>query len=439
MEHNRTRCLKQDGIIALAMVLFSELGLHFQLDGFRISLAVVLFPFFLMTLARENDPREAGLVTAVSILLFRSAYAAAQGAALFHAVQVNVAGAVFYVVYGCIFHLLVRKRYTILYRQLWASLVACDFGSNMVEVAINTHMDLARAELRFYLALLVIAMVRAVLVVILLALYTRYRDLLTSAEHQERYQRLFLMKTGLRTELYFMQKSCGNIEGIVKNAYTLYEKLSGLDIPPETKKLALYIACDVHDVKKDYLRITQGIQAQLGENDDEEEDVMRFQDILRILRESTTRVLEHEGLSIRLDFENSADFTTRHHYLLMSVLRCLVNNSIEAINSAPAAPGGSVVRIRADKVDGDYLIQVADNGPGIEPSMLERVFQMGYSTKFDTKTGNIYRGMGLTGAKMSLEEELGGSIWVDSTPGERTTFWVRIPAAVLEETTSKED
>ena len=71
--------------------------------------------------------------------------------------------------------------------------------------------------------------------------------------------------------------------------------------------------------------------------------------------------------------------------------------------------------------------------------MLERVFQMGYSTKFDTKTGNIYRGMGLTGAKMSLEEELGGSIWVDSTPGERTTFWVRIPAAVLEETTSKED
>ena len=120
----------------------------------------------------------------------------------------------------------------------------------------------------------------------------------------------------------------------------------------------------------------------------------------------------------------------------MSVLRCLVNNSIEAITSVGVKPG-SVVRIRADRVDGDYLLQVSDNGPGIAPDQLDKVFQMGYSTKFDSKTGNIYRGMGLTGAKMSLEEQLGGSIWVDSIQNERTTFWVRVPAANLTETAKK--
>ena len=187
-------------------------------------------------------------------------------------------------------------------------------------------------------------------------------------------------------------------------------------------------------MKKDYLRITQGFQTQLGE--DGEDTLMRFADLLHILRESTYRMLEQEKLDIRLDFEHSVDFTTRHHYLLMSVLRCLVNNSIEAITSAGVKPG-SVVRIRADRVDGDYLLQVSDNGPGIAPDQLDKVFQMGYSTKFDSKTGNIYRGMGLTGAKMSLEEQLGGSIWVDSIQNERTTFWVRVPAANLTETAKK--
>ena len=45
--------------------------------------------------------------------------------------------------------------------------------------------------------------------------------------------------------------------------------------------------------------------------------------------------------------------------------------------------------------------------------------------------------LGLTGAKMSLEEQLGGSVWVDSIQNERTTFWVRVPAANLAETAKK--
>ena len=58
---------------------------------------------------------------------------------------------------------------------------------------------------------------------------------------------------------------------------------------------------------------------------------------------------------------------------------------------------------------------------------------MGFSTKFDYKTGNIYRGVGLSGVKMTLEEQLGGTITVQSSLGEYTTFTVEIPRQKLEE------
>ena len=57
---------------------------------------------------------------------------------------------------------------------------------------------------------------------------------------------------------------------------------------------------------------------------------------------------------------------------------------------------------------------------------------MGFSTKFDEKTGNIYRGVGLSGVKIVVEEQFGGSLEVESTQGAGTAFIVRIPADRLE-------
>ena len=44
MKLNWLKHWKQNGLVALVIVLFSELGLHFVISDFRISLAVVLFP-----------------------------------------------------------------------------------------------------------------------------------------------------------------------------------------------------------------------------------------------------------------------------------------------------------------------------------------------------------------------------------------------------------
>ena len=68
-----------------------------------------------------------------------------------------------------------------------------------------------------------------------------------------------------------------------------------------------------------------------------------------------------------------------------------------------------------------------DDGPGIEEEDLDTIFLEGYSTKFDEKTGNIMRGLGLSLVRDFVENDYGGRITVRSTPGEFTEFRIAIP------------
>lgn len=65
-------------------------------------------------------------------------------------------------------------------------------------------------------------------------------------------------------------------------------------------------------------------------------------------------------------------------------------------------------------------ITVSDTGPGMEPGVLAQIFDLGFTTK---ETGT---GLGLASASR-IVHELQGSIDVESTPGEGTTFRVRVP------------
>jgi signal transduction histidine kinase len=66
--------------------------------------------------------------------------------------------------------------------------------------------------------------------------------------------------------------------------------------------------------------------------------------------------------------------------------------------------------------------EVMDNGTGIPPEGRDKVFE----PNFSTKTSGT--GLGLAIAQKSLDE-LGGDIGYETTEGEGTTFWVRLPLA----------
>lgn len=91
-------------------------------------------------------------------------------------------------------------------------------------------------------------------------------------------------------------------------------------------------------------------------------------------------------------------------------------------NAARHTPEGTKVTLRArvDETSRIALLEVADDGPGIAPHLLPRVFE-----RFE-RGGGGGTGLGLAIARRWTELH-GGSISVDSTVGVGTTFRVELP------------
>ena len=101
------------------------------------------------------------------------------------------------------------------------------------------------------------------------------------------------------------------------------------------------------------------------------------------------------------------------------VLNLLIN-AVQALD--PAQRARNRVRVTLEQRAGTLVLSVADTGAGIPADILERIFDPFFTTKQDGGTG-----LGLAISKQ-IVAELGGTIDVDSVPGQGTTFRVRLPA-----------
>jgi nitrogen-specific signal transduction histidine kinase/CheY-like chemotaxis protein len=91
-------------------------------------------------------------------------------------------------------------------------------------------------------------------------------------------------------------------------------------------------------------------------------------------------------------------------------------------NAVEAMPRGGAVRIEVTRDGNRIRFTVKDEGPGIDESLRERVFQPYFTTK---QKGT---GLGLSLVKQTVEE-MGGSIELSSARGEGTTFRIDLPGA----------
>jgi signal transduction histidine kinase len=103
---------------------------------------------------------------------------------------------------------------------------------------------------------------------------------------------------------------------------------------------------------------------------------------------------------------------------IRQVLHNLVRNAVEAMGD------GGTVRIATRREGRTAILEVSDDGPGIPPDHLDRVFEFGFSTR---PQGN---GMGLP-IVHRLVEEMGGTLVLDSAPGRGTTMRIALPLAAV--------
>ena len=106
--------------------------------------------------------------------------------------------------------------------------------------------------------------------------------------------------------------------------------------------------------------------------------------------------------------------------MLKAVLRNLVSNAIKFTNN------GGAININAEVNSGNVTISVSDNGIGIEPESLTKLFDI---SKIHTTTGTAKEkgtGLGLLLCKEFVEKH-GGKIWVESECGKGSIFYFNIP------------
>jgi len=108
-------------------------------------------------------------------------------------------------------------------------------------------------------------------------------------------------------------------------------------------------------------------------------------------------------------------------------------------NAHKFARTGTTIRLSLEKQKDQVIFAVADEGPGIDPVDSERIFQRSYRSSMSGAPGNTGAGLGLPVAR-AIAELHGGSVWVESRPGEGATFRLSFalkPTARLEGDVSK--
>jgi signal transduction histidine kinase len=200
--------------------------------------------------------------------------------------------------------------------------------------------------------------------------------------------------------------------------------LDGTALEPAMEWLAstFSVATLLSEVKESTRRVSDLVAAVRSYSQMDRASMQRI-DVTEGL-ESTLVMLGHklrDGVQVVRDY--SADVPRIEAYAgeLNQVWTNLIDNAVDAMD------GAGTLRV-ATRADGDVVvIEIGDTGPGMAPVVAARAFEAFYTTKGVGKG----TGLGLDIARRIVVERHGGTINIDSRPGE-TVLRVRLPVRAHE-------
>jgi signal transduction histidine kinase len=108
--------------------------------------------------------------------------------------------------------------------------------------------------------------------------------------------------------------------------------------------------------------------------------------------------------------------------MINSVIRNLVTNALKFTDK------DKKVEIKVQPLEKQIAVSIVDEGVGIHPENMERLFRIDEKFKSTGTAGEKGTGLGLIICREFVEKN-GGEIKVESQPGQGTTFSFTVPTA----------
>lgn len=383
--------------------------------GFRLTLIVIFMSLFLIYYKSYNVfavTLSVGVATFISrsLVYYVSVGDLSYGKTLLMFAPVLS----YYILFGVLFVLLNVRGYLNQPINTFLALLVCDTIPNVIEASIRGVWRLAEFE-EILSSIIIVGLIRTLITLSIYyggAYYIRHFQ---KNEREKYYKEIIIFISKLRTELFLLKKSSQDIEEMVARVHQLYEESDN-----EQQKLELLtVAKDVHEIKKDYLRVIAGMSSVF--NDDSSVKFLSIKDILALIEDNTKKLINERNKRIMLTTQYDNLFITHEFYTIISLLNNLIINSIDAIEFT------GKIHVKVEFDNKDIKIMVEDNGEGIPAEKQKLVFQSGYTTKYDSQTGKTSTGLGLSHVKNIVDKQLLGTIQITSEVGKGTVFTIIIP------------
>ena len=147
-----------------------------------------------------------------------------------------------------------------------------------------------------------------------------------------------------------------------------------------------------------------------------EHEEVGMTEVVRVVAEEFGALADASSHTLLIEADDEA-WAFADEERVQQIARALAGNALVH------TPAGTVVRLRVERRGARVALVVEDDGPGIQPEHLGRVFQRFYRIEGGLASGS---GLGLAIAR-ELAGRMGGTVTVASRPGA-TAFTLELPA-----------
>lgn len=143
-------------------------------------------------------------------------------------------------------------------------------------------------------------------------------------------------------------------------------------------------------------------------------------ELLGTVEDQLSPLAEARQVKLRFEVQDQLPLLWVDQTMIRRVLVNLVDNAIKY------SPSQGQVRVLANKYEGFIAFSVTDQGPGIPPQDHWRIFDKFARLQYEGAPTGV--GLGLAFCRLAVEAH-GGRIWVESAPGQGSTFSFTLPIA----------